>query len=294
MLGMQCVLCTICRPEYCMCVAMHACLHAVQSVNRVYMHLCWLTCALLHKNTSDMFVQLQSAWRLCNWTNSSQCMEGSCIYTGYSVQKNIHGQCKFECTESVPVSMQLRAVLVAEFQKRMHLSAVPPPEASRPCWCGDQAMALTAALWSLNLMTGDVEFKFQMYSWLSFPPLAISLSSGDHFSPHTCINLKEFSLCRHCGAEVYQAAPRSNGYHCDNSMHSLPVFFLMLKGRRISGILPCRHLAEAASKCVDHDCCQYIVYALTASISMPAAHCSLIQQAEGAQIIALAALCSMP
>ena len=28
------------------------------------------------------------------------------------------------------------------------LSAVPPPEASSPCWCGDHAIALTAAIWS--------------------------------------------------------------------------------------------------------------------------------------------------
>ena len=91
--------------------------------------------------------------------------------------------CKTCC---IPVSMQFRAVFVAEFQKRMHLSAVPPPEASSPCWWGDHAMAFTAALWSLNLMTGEVEFRFQMYSWLSLPPLAISRSSGDHFRPHTC------------------------------------------------------------------------------------------------------------
>ena len=37
--------------------------------------------------------------------------------------------------------MQLRAVLVAEFQKRMQRSAVPPPDASRPCWWGDHAIA---------------------------------------------------------------------------------------------------------------------------------------------------------
>ncbi len=58
------------------------------------------------------------------------------------------------------MSMQFSAVLVAEFQKRMQRSAVPPPDASKPCWWGDHAMAFTAALWSLNLMTGDVEFRF--------------------------------------------------------------------------------------------------------------------------------------
>ena len=44
-----------------------------------------------------------------------------------------------------PVSIQLRAVLVAVFQKRMQRSAVPPPEASRPCWWGDHAMACSRA-----------------------------------------------------------------------------------------------------------------------------------------------------
>jgi len=47
-------------------------------------------------------------------------------------------------------------------------------------------MALTAAVWSPNLMVGAVECKPQTYSWLSLPPLAISRSSGDHFSPQTC------------------------------------------------------------------------------------------------------------
>ncbi len=75
---------------------------------------------------------------------------------------------------------------VVVFQKRMHLSAVPPPDASRPCWCGDQAMALTAAVWSENFSTGVLDCWFQMYSWLSLPPDASCLSSGDHFSPHTC------------------------------------------------------------------------------------------------------------
>ena len=73
------------------------------------------------------------------------------------------------------------------FQKRMHRSAVPPPDASRPCWCGDHAMAFTAAVWSENFSTGLGDCWVQMYSWLSFPPEAICRSSGDHFSPHTCI-----------------------------------------------------------------------------------------------------------
>lgn len=89
-------------------------------------------------------------------------------------------------TGHLPVSMVLSAEEVAVFQNRMQRSAVPPPDARRPCWWGDQAMALTAAEWSVKRSTGVEECRFQMKSWLSLPPLAISRSSGDHFSPHTC------------------------------------------------------------------------------------------------------------
>jgi len=40
------------------------------------------------------------------------------------------------------------------FQKRIHRSAVPPPDARRPVWWGDQAMALTAAVCSVSLKAG--------------------------------------------------------------------------------------------------------------------------------------------
>ena len=56
-------------------------------------------------------------------------------------------------------------------------------------------MALTAAVWSLNLMVGAVECSPHTYSWLSLPPLAISRSSGDHFSPHTCACHASLSAC---------------------------------------------------------------------------------------------------
>lgn len=65
----------------------------------------------------------------------------------------------------------------------MVLSAVPPPEAKRPCWWGDQAIAFTAAVCSLNLMMGCVEWAFQIKSLLSFPPEHNCCSSGDHFKP---------------------------------------------------------------------------------------------------------------
>lgn len=62
-------------------------------------------------------------------------------------------------------------------------SAVPPPEASKPCWWGDQATALTAAMWSENVRTGLGDLPFHIISLLSFPPEQSCCSSGDHFSP---------------------------------------------------------------------------------------------------------------
>lgn len=53
-----------------------------------------------------------------------------------------------------PVSMHCRGWPVSVFQKRMQRSAVPPPDASSPCWCGDQAMAFTAARCSVYCCTG--------------------------------------------------------------------------------------------------------------------------------------------
>lgn len=53
-----------------------------------------------------------------------------------------------------PVSMHCSGCPVSVFQKRMQRSAVPPPDASSPCWWGDQAMALTAARCSVYCCTG--------------------------------------------------------------------------------------------------------------------------------------------
>ena len=70
----------------------------------------------------------------------------------------------------------------------MHLSAVPPPEANRPLWCGLHAIALTAALWLENLCRGSDgldAFPFDhTISLLSFPPEAKYWSSNDHLRPH--------------------------------------------------------------------------------------------------------------
>lgn len=64
-----------------------------------------------------------------------------------------------------PVSMHCRGCEVKVFQNRIQRSAVPPPEASRPCWWGDQAMALTAARWSMYVCTGLSEEWFHTSSW---------------------------------------------------------------------------------------------------------------------------------
>ncbi len=85
-----------------------------------------------------------------------------------------------------PVSMALISCIWVVFQNLMHLSAVPPPLASKPCWCGDHEIALTAARWLPNLPTGSYWlWTDQMYSLLSLPPDASYCSSKDHLRPHT-------------------------------------------------------------------------------------------------------------
>lgn len=93
------------------------------------------------------------------------------------------------------------------FQKRMRRSAVPPPDASKPLYnmdhrharmnelhsskrsgptsCGDQAMALTAAVCSENLCRGVSLDPSHTNNLLSFPPDASHLPSRFHFNPHT-------------------------------------------------------------------------------------------------------------
>lgn len=84
-----------------------------------------------------------------------------------------------------PTSIVFTVVPFKVFLKRMVLSAVPPPEARSPCWWGDQAIALTAAVWSLNFKIGSVECEFHTKSLLSLPPEHSCWSSGDHLSPQT-------------------------------------------------------------------------------------------------------------
>lgn len=90
---------------------------------------------------------------------------------------------------------------------------MPPPDASSPCWWGDQAIAFTAARWSLYCCTGrrlelfhtsscgnqggglnmiftDYRGRFwredsNRLTLLSLPPDARCWWSGDHFRPHT-------------------------------------------------------------------------------------------------------------
>ncbi len=63
-----------------------------------------------------------------------------------------------------PVSIHCSGCAVRVFQKRMQRSAVPPPEASSPCWWGDQAMAFTAARCSVYCCIGNTLEWFQTNS----------------------------------------------------------------------------------------------------------------------------------
>jgi hypothetical protein len=72
-----------------------------------------------------------------------------------------------------------------EFQNLMVLSAVPPPETSSPCWWGDHARALTAAVCLKRLKVGELECKLHKLSLLSLPPEASCCWSNDHFRPQT-------------------------------------------------------------------------------------------------------------
>lgn len=86
----------------------------------------------------------------------------------------------------LPVSTQCNYLHVSVFQNLMHLSAVPPPLHIIPCWCGFQAIALTAATCSLNFTNGfEYDPLCQMSNLLSLPPEASCCSSGLHLSPHT-------------------------------------------------------------------------------------------------------------
>lgn len=84
-----------------------------------------------------------------------------------------------------PVSTHCIGCPVMVFQNRMHRSAVPPPEANNPCWCGDHAIAFTAAKCDEYVWTGESECCVHTYSLLSLPPEARHCPSGDHFKPHT-------------------------------------------------------------------------------------------------------------
>lgn len=112
-----------------------------------------------------------------------------------------------------PVSTHCRGWPVNVFQKRIHWSAVPPPLASRPCWCGDHAMAFTAARCSVYVWTGLLLVTFHTNSLLSLPPLARCWWSGDHFSPHTwqqeqhgdtsCLHSEDFTTHTQFHSHIY-------------------------------------------------------------------------------------------
>lgn len=84
-----------------------------------------------------------------------------------------------------PVSISLSSVPVNVFQNRIFMSAVPPPLARMPCWCGFQEMALIAATCSVKRYIGVSLILSQTKSLLSFPPLASWFSCTFHLRPHT-------------------------------------------------------------------------------------------------------------
>jgi hypothetical protein len=82
---------------------------------------------------------------------------------------------------------------VCVFQNLMQRSAVPPPEASKLLWNGHHAKAFTAAWWSSKRWRYGLgpwidpptpAAASQIWTRLSFPPLASCWPVGDHFSPH--------------------------------------------------------------------------------------------------------------
>lgn len=86
---------------------------------------------------------------------------------------------------NLPVSTLCIGCPVSVFQNRIHRSAVPPPLAKSPWWCGDHAIAFTAAICSEYDCTGLKLCWFHTWSRLSLPPLARYWLSGDHLRPQT-------------------------------------------------------------------------------------------------------------
>ena len=102
-------------------------------------------------------------------------------------------QARLQTCEPVSTHCSGRPVIV--FQNRIRRSAVPPPLASSPCWCGDQAIALTAARCSEYVWTGLTPRVFQTNSLLSLPPEARCWWSGDHFRPQTYNMFQNLRQC---------------------------------------------------------------------------------------------------
>lgn len=88
----------------------------------------------------------------------------------------------------LPVSTQFKREFLHVFHNRMHLSAVPPPEARTLYEWGDQAMALTAAVCSEYLSTGHVECWFQTKSCMYYRTLnTVSLHRKNADQTHLII-----------------------------------------------------------------------------------------------------------
>lgn len=89
------------------------------------------------------------------------------------------------------------------FQNLIFLSAVPPPLAKIPRWCGDQAIALTAARCSQNRHVGLESVPPHTNNLLSLPPEANWSVSVFHRNPHTSCLWCPASFLIYCsGARV--------------------------------------------------------------------------------------------
>ncbi len=120
------------------------------------------------------------------------------------------------------VSILLTQAPVCVFQNLMQRSAVPPPEASKLLWNGHHAKAFTAAWWSSKrwryglgpwIDPAAPAAASQIWTRLSFPPLASCWPVGDHFSPHiscSCASNLSVMWSRILTAWLFQIQVRAN------------------------------------------------------------------------------------
>lgn len=141
-------------------------------------------------------------WSLCTYRNPIESINWNDIYrikinlecnknkTTYVFDHSNEQTCDLESIESMSVPL-------LTFQNFIQRSAVPPPVAKTFGCHGHHARARTAAWCWLNMWSGSVTpfgvstlalvpvIDGQIFTKLSFPPLAKYLKSFDHLRPHT-------------------------------------------------------------------------------------------------------------